>query len=183
MRGLFHFALLLLLSPLVLAGEPPTPPTGYDWVTYEEGKLSVLCPQSWFVKKEVQNDTIALFVSKEDIDKNNGLFQTGFSMNYMQRVSTHVHASPSTYASGLIATIAKLHPPVLKNETAHPAPGISTFTLRINDNSRLQITTEYLVVADDPRDTMRVISFEAPAEEWDAAWKIGDTMLKNLILQ
>ena len=41
------------------------------------------------------------------------------------------------------------------------------------------ITVHYLLIADDQHNTLHLMFFESPDEEWQVAWKSGEVMLQH----
>jgi hypothetical protein len=60
---------LVLSSAVVLAADLPPADDGFTWQELPEIKAAVLKPQGWFFKREQQKDTLAYFITKENIDQ------------------------------------------------------------------------------------------------------------------
>lgn len=80
MKKLAIITVVTLIARSLLAADLPAAPAGFTWQEIPELKAALLKPNGWFFKREKQKDTLAYFITKEDIDKN-GQFQTGLSVN------------------------------------------------------------------------------------------------------
>lgn len=58
------------LMPLCRAIELPPAPTGFTWQEIPELKAAFSKPDGWFFRQEKQKDTLAYFITKENIDTN-----------------------------------------------------------------------------------------------------------------
>lgn len=151
-------------------------PAGYEWYLFEAGDSACLRPQGWFVKTEVQGDTAALFISKEDIDKE-GEFKTGFSLNVARRVKAKSGQSPSQYAAAVVDILAKQFSGAEYFELPEQN-GIRGIGLRYRDKSRVPtVVVHNVLLTDDERDVMRLMVLESPEDGWAETWRIGESIL------
>src|SRR5262245_60135183 len=111
-------ASLLLASATALPETPagfPAAPAGFEWYVFTEGNTACLRPLDWHVKTEVKGDTAAMFISKEDIDKE-GEFKTGFTLNVASNVLKRSGQSPSQFAQAYLDGILERLPDAKKIE-------------------------------------------------------------------
>lgn len=153
-------------------------PAGYSWYSDADAGATLLKPDGWFVKTEVKDDTNALFISKEDIAVS-GEFQTGLSLNLLHGVKKKTGVSSTRYAVSFLSKALEGNEELMS--FANPANGMTSIGLRIK-NQHLAKVIHYYLVANDADDSLRIFMFESPTENWDAAWKIGEPMFRNLIL-
>jgi hypothetical protein len=82
-------ALVLLLafcSGMIFAADLPTAADGFTWQEVPELKAAFLKPQGWFFKREEQKDTLAYFITKENIDQSGDDFKTRLSVNVFRKL-------------------------------------------------------------------------------------------------
>jgi hypothetical protein len=170
---------LLYCSPsYLIAIALPDTPDGYDWTSYEEAKSAFLKPDNWYVKKEKRGNTRALFLTKENIDKEDK-FQTGLSVNVISNFSSSGNR-PTSYAANYIMEIEKTRDIVLKPFLNKMADGIVGMGIRYRDVSKEPIILiHYCIIADDKADTLRLMFSESPEIYWDEEWRHGEKMLKG----
>jgi hypothetical protein len=90
-----------LIQPALAIDVPPAP-VGFTWQEVPELKAAFLKPNGWFYRKEEQQGTFAIFITKEDISKG-GEFQTGLTLNVF-----HLKKDPATeHGKSMIENIAR----------------------------------------------------------------------------
>ena len=87
---------------------PEKPPDGFEWYVFEAGNTACLRPLDWFVKTEVQGDTAALMVSKENLEKESE-FKTGLTLNVVRRIQAKTGRAPSQYARVYLDALLEKH--------------------------------------------------------------------------
>jgi hypothetical protein len=108
----FRFALVLCCVALgatgLIAEQPklPKPPSGFKWQWNDEVSGGFLRPNGWYVKSVKQEDTIGLFITKENIDKE-GKFKTGLSINVIPRIQKKTGMRASEYVKQFLAESAE----------------------------------------------------------------------------
>lgn len=159
------------------------PPTGYSWVFIPGTSTALLRPDSWFLKTEVANDTIAGFITLENLQER-GEFKTGLTFNFVRGISRKSGTSAIRYALAFINEAAKTKEVLLEpwgNELAPDLLGVGIRYREVTGDTAV-IIQNYLI-ADDAGDNVRFFIFESPESEWDAMWKFGETMMKGQIAQ
>jgi hypothetical protein len=63
----------------VASQDLPPAPDGFTWQKLEEIEAAALLPKGWFFKKERKQNTLAYFITKENIDKE-GKYETGLTL-------------------------------------------------------------------------------------------------------
>jgi hypothetical protein len=166
-----------LLLSTVTAQDVPAPPPGFTWQKVAELKAAFLQPSGWFFKREEEKGTLAYFITKENIDKSGGKFQTGLTINVF-----HLKKDPAVArAKDLIDQIATER---RSNEKwARDFGPFKEFGCRYEDTDPSgTIVAHNLTVANPKTNTMYLFVFESPKSEWDDAWKIGKVIMDNLAI-
>ena len=164
-----------LLARSVLAMDLPAPPGGFDWKEVPEIKAAFLVPKGWHFKRETQADTLALFITQEDIS-DGGSFATGLTINVFPRSKP---GSATEYAQRFIAQMAaEKH---ADRTWARDAGPLRTFGCLIRDRSKTDTVILHTVMAANPKTgTLYLFIFEAPERTWAAAWAKGETIMDLL---
>jgi hypothetical protein len=89
--------------------------------------------------------------------------------------------SVSDSAKQFIDTAAKEREP-LKSWSSIQGPFIARGCVIRDDSGASPVFVYNLIIANDRTGTVYVVLFEAPEEEWKKAWKIGEPILKQLII-
>lgn len=61
-------------------------PKGFSWRYFKKVKAYFLVPDNWYIKEELEGNTVAIFITKESIE-NGGIYKVGFSANIMSNLS------------------------------------------------------------------------------------------------
>lgn len=158
----------------------PAAPDGYRWERCPEIKGALLAPDGWHFKKQIETDTLAYFVSKENIDAA-GEFTTGLSLNVLKNVNVVMQAPPSAFARELIAEAAATsnvrEPAWTKSQGPFRSHGIVVTT---PDLDKGDYVTHMLAIANDSTGTLYLLTFESPVGDWAQASAIAEPMLKRL---
>lgn len=168
--------LLFLVAAGLLGQEPPPAPAGFAWKKIDSVKAAFLVPKGWHFMEETKDGAHAFFISQEDISKG-GEFQTGLSVN-VQKLKKD--PAPDR-AHLLIAQLAE------GNELQHfwqDEEGVlKLFGARIRVTVDPPIFIEQvLAIGNSQTNTLYFIRFESPEATWDEAWRKGEVMLKDFLL-
>src|SRR5512139_2909418 len=68
------------------------PPPGYSWVLIPGTSTALLRPEGWFLKTEAANDTIATFITRENLQER-AEFETGLTFNFVRGISKNGRTS------------------------------------------------------------------------------------------
>jgi hypothetical protein len=184
----------VLLLPLVLMFRPsmgdgvpttqgdtanlPPAPDGFSWERLPVIRATVLRPKGWFFKHEGNKATQAYFVTKESIEKG-GKYETGLTIQAMRM---RKGVKPSQFAEKYAETIVKSgQVDVEKTWKAEGGP-FQTLGSRYVTHGDPPHHQQSLLIANDKTGTLYIILFESPQSQWDEAWKLGQPMLKQLLL-
>jgi hypothetical protein len=155
---------------------------GYAWHEKPNLKMAIPYPDGWFIKEEENDQAKALFISKEDINAE-GKFLTGYSLNYIQNFSALSKDGPTKYAAFFILQAQDRNPDVvLKPWLDQLATGITGMGIRFRMKKDEVVLVHYYLVANEIESSLRIMVFEAPEKEWEAAWKHGELMISKTVL-
>jgi hypothetical protein len=172
---------LIFITTCLYAAELPSAPSGFDWQEFEEINAFFLKPNNWFFKHVSDRGVEAFFLTKEDIDKK-GMFLTGLSLNYFKNVKGQTGFAPSEVSKRTFQATKSTRKVEEEKVVQHGnLQGIAyrhSFTPKGNNPKITMYTIDF---PDDKENTLLSIFFEAPADEWDEAWKLGKPMLDQFI--
>jgi len=163
--------------------EVSAPPPGYSWVFIPGTATALLRPDGWFLKTETVNDTIASFITREDV-QDGGEFETGLTFNFVRGISKKNRTSAIRYALKFINEAATKKEVLLEPWGNELAPGLLGAGIRYREaKGDSAVIVQHYLIADDAGDSVRFFVFESPESDWDAMWKFGETMMKGQIAQ
>jgi hypothetical protein len=176
MKKVVLFALVAVFFAQALnAIELPKAPSGFTWQEVPELKAAFLKPDGWFFKQENRKGTQAYFITKEDLTKN-AEFTTGLTINvfHFKRDSAVEHGE------ALIDQMASQHQVKTWSRTFGP---FQEFGCELKDTDASgTIMMHALTVANPKTNTLYLFTFESPAADWDAAWKLGQQIMDQLAI-
>lgn len=172
-------ALMLTFLFSVTANSATSADGEFLWTSSGPGESDFLMPKGWYLKKESKPGTYAIFITKEDIDKE-GLFQTGLTVNVLKGISekTGDHASMYAHKFTTIAAQKDKNKVLVKPWLVEKGP-FKGYGVRVQDEVKI---LHYFLISNDKQDTLFLTIFEAKPEDWDDAWKYGEIILNNMKL-
>jgi hypothetical protein len=171
-RWSLTIAFIALTLPM-LAIDLPAPPAGFRWEEAKEIKGAFLVPNGWYFKHEQNKGTLAYFATPEDLAKN-GRFTVGLTVNVMPHLRGQ---NAAEYAERFISEFPK-DKKLLKSWDASMGPFRGMGCL-VDDGVAVM---HLLMVANPKTNTLYYFMFEAPRDEWNEAWKLGEQVVKLLYL-
>ena len=183
MRALIRFVSLSLMGATLCASSDDgqssgftDAPSGFEWYVFEAGDSACLRPLDWFVKSELEGDTAALFISKENIDEV-GKFETGLTLNVIRKIRAKTGESPSQYARLYVDELVAKHDDAkrFENPPQQDMPGVGAAYVDEEASPPLVIYT--FLLADDANDILRIYILEAPQSDWADVWARSEKML------
>jgi hypothetical protein len=175
-----HMKAFLLFASLIVAtsvlGQPvdlPTTPDGFHWERAPEVKAAFLVPDSWHFTREKHEATFAYFATREDINRV-GEFKVGLTVNIMPRLKDRDSVAYAKQFIGEFPTGKKL----LRTWDASMGPFVGRGCL-VNDGVAVMNT---LMIANPKTNTLYFFMFEAPTAEWETEWKLGEQMVRLILL-
>jgi hypothetical protein len=175
-RALAGFVLVLLAAASRLdAADLPAPPEGFTWKKIDSIKAFFLVPLGWHYLEETKDDIRGIFISKEPI-RSGGEFSTGLTINVQK-----VKGSASESAMKAIAHFTRLgtYEDLRQAETGV----MKLYGARVHVTADPPSFTEVVTaIGNDKTGTLYILMFESPDPSWDGAWKTGQVMLSNFLL-
>lgn len=175
MRKAITVLFMLLASSAAGQENVPTPPSGYSWVRLSPLRAMFLQPDGWHFKSEQRASARAFFISRENIDEV-GEFLVGLTINVLRPQETATDA-----ATRLMGQYMDRGEVLRMRELARgPMSGYVASIRKRGSGGPLML--HVMTIANPKTNVLYAIIFEAPAKEWDAAWSIGETILRNFML-
>jgi hypothetical protein len=171
--------LLTLAAPAVATAELPTPPSGYQWKSIDEIKASFLIPVSWHFKETKVKETLAYFLTRENIDEN-GRFETGLSINVLRQGKEF---DPVGYAGAFVMKMVEKHE-VLEEPFEAGGGKLKGYgcRVRVANEGEPPLIMQYLAIGNTVTGTLYMMFFESPESEWERAWAIAEPILTLFVL-
>ncbi|WP_426058859.1 hypothetical protein [Hymenobacter sp. B1770] len=184
---MLRFLFLLLVALPAVAqkynAELSTPPAGFAWQALPEIKGAMLMPEGWYFKPEGQKDANAYFLTQEEI-VDGGEFQTGVSINVNRKLKAKSGRTAPDYAKAFSARTG-IGPNLEVLEKQATVDGLfHKYMVRYRASpadADPKIICQ-LAIGNAKTDTLYILVFESPEKDWVEAWKLGDVMLKELVL-
>ena len=101
------------------------------------------------------------------------------SLNVIPEVGKKQGGKASEYAVKFVRESIKDRKSVLQVIRLRKAGPAMTVGCRIKRDGAI---IHYFLIADDAQDKLFLFYFESPEEDWEASWKIGETLLKKLVI-
>ena len=169
---LFRLTLLFLTFLLVLPFgcarkkvDLPEAPTGYSWYTAKNGAGSYLVPKGWFTKEDSDKVENTLYITREKITKKTG-FSAGLTVKQITKATSKVGFQPSFYAQQYIAKLVAGSRTIRSGVVQGPTP---MHVARVfGEKDGIRTIEHHTAIGLDDKDAVYMISFEAPASEWQA---------------
>jgi hypothetical protein len=167
------------------ANETPLPkaPDGYMWERFSEIQSAFLCPTGWhrFDKAGLSSHTYV--ISKESV-ATNGVFETGLTMQAIKSLQKKKGMPPSVLAIQMAQGIlGQRENKKLSTQDVSSGP-FRAFFIRYRNAPEVAkpIVIHQVFIANDKKDTLFIVTFEAPEKSWDEAWRIGEPMVKKFLI-
>jgi hypothetical protein len=162
------------------AEERPPPPAGFKWHEIREIKAAFLMPTGWHHDKLSGSGTTAYRISKEDARGGNG-FLTGLTVNVVHHCKDRTNIKPSLYAVHHLEKYQE-GAKVLKEMELDRIGKLTRIQMQVakridNRDPKIEFRIHMVAIANDKTDTLYIITFGAPKDDWKAAWKKGKRMV------
>ena len=160
----------------------PSPPAGYTWEWSVEMNAGFLKPEGWHVLKETKNQTQALFITQEQIQREgqDKGFQTGLSVNRIPGAGQKCGGLASQFAATFVHDATKVKQNVLTLIAPQElAPSINMRGYRVQQDGAIIHT---VLVCNDRVDLTYLVIFESSLDKWDAAWRIGEPIIRKMMI-
>jgi hypothetical protein len=187
------FRLFLLLSCCLLWGRPAaaqrvdvplgTPPAGFRWQALPEVKAAMPLPEGWFYKAEGPKGAPTYYLTQEEMGESEE-FQTGLSLQVVRKAKAKTGHPAAEYAellmmrTGFGANQKQLE----KNASVEGPFYKRTVRYREAPPEAAAHVVYHLALANAKTDTLYLLTFESPEAEWTEAWRLGEVMVRELVL-
>ncbi|MFT3869649.1 MAG: hypothetical protein QM715_14430 [Nibricoccus sp.] len=177
----YIYVIVFVFATCCAATELPVAPNGFLWQEVPTIKAAILRPNDWFYKEDQSGTTTALFITKESIQKK-GRFETGLTLNCVRDIPAKAGMPPSAYAVAFAQEAATKHK--LDEQMAFDHGPFKAVRFRYVDASKgiTSVTICHLLIANDKTGTLFLVIFEAPTKNWENEWKLGEVILKKMLL-
>lgn len=179
MSALALFLSLLFAAPAAKPAAPaapsdlPAPPAGYSWTRMPAVHAAFLTPKGWHVRREQKDDMLVLLMTKEELPKEGGVFETGFTVTVFRNFQGDAVLSAAKLADSFTSGAKVL------DRTQHKAPPLISYGCRVSKDGR---TRQLVAIANRRTNTMYALLFEAPDAEFAAAWKAGAPLFQQFLV-
>lgn len=169
--------LLLALAAASRAEDAPAAPDGFTWKRIESVKASFLMPDGWYFREEEKNGTRAFFITREKIEEG-GEFETGLTVN-VQRLKKDPAPDKAAQALALMIEGHELLEGWKRGEGALESFGAR---IRIREKGQPPLVEQIVTIGNRKTNTLYILFFESPEATWPEAWKKGELMLREFLL-
>lgn len=155
----------------------PQAPDGFHWKYRAESAMAFLAPDGWNYKREQSTTTKAYFSTLENIDTN-GTFKTGLTIQVIQDKNKNA----AQVAKNLYANITSQNAVTKSSKVSEHTDGNLVFYEFEYEASAptYNTTVHNLMVANTATNTLYVITFESPTDQWGEAWEIGQVIMEQI---
>jgi len=187
---MLRLLLLLLLGLLVLPAAAQRynaklgpPPAAFVWQPLPEIKAAMLLPHGWFYKVEADKGSTTFYLTREELGET-GEYDMGMAVHVVRKAKAHTRHAAVEYADALMlrAGYGPGRQPLAKaSSTEGP---FHKWTVRYREalpDADARIVYQ-LALANAKTDTLYLLTFESPEAEWDEAWKLGEAMIADWVL-
>jgi hypothetical protein len=178
-----HYTLIILLfaiPALAVADNRPAAPPGFTWHIADNGVGTFLKPDGWHVLEETKGNTNVVFITRENIEKH-GKFVTGFTVNQVIAYSSSSSIKASEYAKLYIQKIIDKYEVVSSGVVKNGPIDMNVARVK-GDNAGVETIAHHIAIGMDDSDELYLISFQAPASEWDAYNDTAGQMFNYFLL-
>jgi tetratricopeptide (TPR) repeat protein len=161
----------------------PTPPNGYSWLRMPKAMAAALKPDGWFEKTENTADAVTYIISKESLDAQES-FETGFTLIAVKDIKSKSGLPAIMFPFTLTKEIEDdSESTVIQMEDISQGPFTSIMVQYENHPENMPpIIIHKAFIANEDTNSLYIIIFEAPKDEWTEAWNTGEVMFKKYFL-
>lgn len=160
----------------------PSAPNGFIWKSLPE--ISLLIPDGWFFRSESTDNTVAYFVSKEEIIKSTDNFGTGLTVNIVNNVTNTDAAAKKAIDNA--ANNSNVTQVLYQSSSYQGADKVSELRVEIKDptvkngDPKQPKIVYYLSLSRPTHKSIVFVYFEADKLSWDTEWEKGKELLTHL---
>lgn len=163
--------------------ELPPPPSGFSWIRMPKAMAAALKPDGWFDKTANTDDAVTYMISKESLDTQE-TFGTGFTLIAVKDIQSKSGLPAIMFPFAMAKEIEEDNEStVIQMKDISQGPFTSVMVKYENHPENLPpIIIQKAIIANESTNSVYIIIFEAPKDEWAEAWKTGEVMLKKYFL-
>ncbi len=189
---MLRFLFVCLLSGVLLArpaqaqkyNVPLGPvPAGFSWQPLPASKAAALLPAGWYYRAAGEKGAPTYYLTKEEIGENNE-FQTGLSLQVVRKAKAQTGRPAPEYAELLLLRTGFGAGQQQLEKTSVADGPFYKRSVRYRDappEAEPRIVYQ-LALANAKTDTLYLLTFESPEQDWAEAWKLGEVMVRELVL-
>ena len=180
--------LMLLLLALPAAaqqydGRLAAPPVGFAWQPLPETKAALLLPVGWHYQAEGTKAAPVYYLTQEPMGES-GEFRTGLSLQVVRKATTRTRHPAAEYAQLLMLRTGFGPGRQRLADTAAAVGPWHRWAVRYREatpDAEPRMVYQ-MAVANAKTDTLYLLSFESPEQDWPAAWALGRLMVREWVL-
>lgn len=157
-------------------------PEGFKWSQSGPKETNFLMPNNWFLKIENTESAYGIIISKEEI-KNNKNFSTGLTVNVISNISKKSNLKATEYSKKFIVNFLELikqyNGKLYKKPKVYQNGDFTIYQIVSKDDIAVMY---HMLLANNKKDILYIILFEAPRQEWNKNWEIGKIIIDNMII-
>jgi hypothetical protein len=183
----FRILILLLLCVPAVAQKfdaaPGPAPAGYIWQALPGKRAAVLLPAGWAYQVRGAKDSPAYYLTQEPLDEQND-FETGFSLQIVRKATAKTKRAAPEYAEMLMLRAGYGPHRQLLEKSASVERVFHKRTVRYREAppaGEARVVYQ-MTLANAKTDTLYLLSFESPEADWEEAWQLGETIIRELVL-
>ena len=163
--------------------ELPKPPSGYSWHKMDDIMAIFLKPDGWHTNTKNAEDGITHVISKEPASTNKD-FETGLTVIGSKGVLNTADTSINKFALGVAQGIEKSGDNTLIGIQNKTNEAFSSFIIQFENHpeGKKPIRIHQIISGNKKTGSVYMVLFEAPKDEWDEAWKVGEVILKSYVM-
>jgi hypothetical protein len=183
LRFLFLLLLTLPAAAQKYNTQTGTAPAGFTWQALPDIKAAMPLPEGWYYKAEGQKGATTYYLTREEIGES-GEFQTGASLNVVRKVKAKTGRQAPDYAELLMMRtgFGKGQQQLEKTSSADGPFYKRTVRYRESPPEAETRIVYHMALANAKTDTLYLLTFESAEKDWAEAWKLGERMIKDWVL-
>ncbi len=186
-RAVLCFLALLLLALPAAAQRYNVPlaaaPAGFLWQALPQRKAAALLPVGWYYQAAGVPDSPTYYLTQEPVGESGG-FQTGLSLQVVRKTTARTRHPAPEYAELLMLRTGFGRGQQVLEKAASVEGAWHKWTVRYRDappDAEPRIVYQ-MALANAKTDTLYLLTFESPEKDWPDAWALGETMVRELVL-